>query len=617
MKKLNLFGLLPVLLIVAAVTKRFWNWDFDDGFIVYRYVENILSSHSWVYNIGENYNASTSPLNTILTTLFAVFTQDVFTAAHTLGGLSLAVMGSSLFFLLRRSAPTWFASLFTALIVFLMGNNFTWGLETNLFYALLSLFICLDVYGRTSWALLGVLVLARPDALILVALCGARELFLRKRFPLKGIFTFTAVILPWAAFSLYNFGNVFPATLKQKIWQGSSGYWGTGYIFFDGLLAYIKGTTFYHLSGVYWAPVILVIPLVLAPQGIIELVREKSISVLMLATYIFSVLVAYTMLNVPNYHWYYVGLIILSYILAAYGIVYVIKNFKFIYSDLLNYGLIALAVLGSAGLVYKTKADFKDLRTDVYLKLSEKINSSVDSQAKVAAVEVGVFAYYTRRRIVDIVGLTTPYGEFITGNNNDKFFDELKPEVIIMHNPLMLHEQAVFSDPRFTARYQQRDFVTAEGYSELVYYVLSPERPFKGADTLNFINSSGVEKTPAGFKVVDNDPWLELTLQNEKDFSQPLLQIEYDLQGPGLKEGQAVMGRVYVSATGGAFTEASAFPMLLRAGANRKALINLYLPGSQKDKLQKIHRVRIDPIQDFKFMADSNIAIRNASVTSY
>ena len=62
---------IPVLVIGLALASltmliQYQLWDFDDGCIVYRIVNNILAGHGWVYNLGENINASTSALNTII-----------------------------------------------------------------------------------------------------------------------------------------------------------------------------------------------------------------------------------------------------------------------------------------------------------------------------------------------------------------------------------------------------------------------------------------------------------------------------------------------------------------------------------------------------------------------
>ena len=63
---LLLISIVAILSLTASYFLKFSNWNFDDSYIVYRIVNNILEGNGWVYNIDEPYNASTSILNTIL-----------------------------------------------------------------------------------------------------------------------------------------------------------------------------------------------------------------------------------------------------------------------------------------------------------------------------------------------------------------------------------------------------------------------------------------------------------------------------------------------------------------------------------------------------------------------
>lgn len=58
-----------LLLLAVAYTYHFLYWNFDDTYIVFRIVRNLLNGDGWAFNAGEAHNASTSVLNTIVVAL--------------------------------------------------------------------------------------------------------------------------------------------------------------------------------------------------------------------------------------------------------------------------------------------------------------------------------------------------------------------------------------------------------------------------------------------------------------------------------------------------------------------------------------------------------------------
>ena len=83
---------------------RFRHWDFDDSFIVYRVVRNLLAGNGWVYNVGEPLNASTSVLNTISVAAAAYVTGDIPLASHLLASFWIFAASTLTLFLVRREA---------------------------------------------------------------------------------------------------------------------------------------------------------------------------------------------------------------------------------------------------------------------------------------------------------------------------------------------------------------------------------------------------------------------------------------------------------------------------------------------------------------------------------
>ena len=59
--------LLGLALIVAAVAaSRFVDYAYDDAYITYRYARNLATGHGFVYNLGDLYLGTTTPLYTLL-----------------------------------------------------------------------------------------------------------------------------------------------------------------------------------------------------------------------------------------------------------------------------------------------------------------------------------------------------------------------------------------------------------------------------------------------------------------------------------------------------------------------------------------------------------------------
>ena len=55
-----------LMAVIALLSLRLWHFHFDDAAIVYRIAENLAEGRGWVFNPGEQTNASTSALWTLL-----------------------------------------------------------------------------------------------------------------------------------------------------------------------------------------------------------------------------------------------------------------------------------------------------------------------------------------------------------------------------------------------------------------------------------------------------------------------------------------------------------------------------------------------------------------------
>lgn len=462
----SLICLLAIAVVAAGLVVTYFNWDFDDPFIVYRYARNILAGNGWCYNPGEHYNASTSALNTMIIAVAALVNDDPRGAAHLLGGLWLCLAGICVFWIFTPRFNRYVATLAAFFVVVSLGTNSTWGMETNLFIGLCLFFALLERNRNNSWYVLGFIVLARPDGALLLTLKLLWTTLKEKKLPWRGLLQSTLVLLPWVAFSLFSFHQLLPATLGQKVWQGQSGFWGAGNVYLPSLVAVVKGLSWWLVFPVLW--------------GLATMAKEKS-SLLYLVFFAIIQQAVYVFLNVPGYHWYPAVFVAVWKITAAYGLcaagagLFAIfnrggrwENFPLSVATALALGVLVLAVGIS---VHLTSAPpVMDPRVRAYRTLAEYVDQT-EPAGTLAALEVGVVGYYSRRKILDIIGLTTKAGEFATGRNNDRFF-AIRPRIVVIHAMPSEKEAAIYKDGRFGLLYQLQGIIRSQNYAPVCYFGL-------------------------------------------------------------------------------------------------------------------------------------------------
>lgn len=143
---------LALLLLGAAYTYHFLYWNFDDTYIVFRIVRNLLSGHGWAFNAGEAHNASTSVLNTIVVALVTpLFSWNIPFASHMLAGFWLSVTALAFGWIFwQRLDPSVALGAGVGLVA-VLADNILWGPETHLFFALLGIFAVLEHRRSSSW----------------------------------------------------------------------------------------------------------------------------------------------------------------------------------------------------------------------------------------------------------------------------------------------------------------------------------------------------------------------------------------------------------------------------------------------------------------------------------
>lgn len=415
------------LLISGAISWILFDWAYDDPFITYRYAENISRGLGFVYNPGERVLSTTTPLFTLLLAVLRPFWPDLPHLANVIGALSLAA-GALMLWGLARLAE----SPLTGWLVLLLYPAFpllgsTIGSETPLYLALITSAIVF--YLRKAYPLAGMAValatLARPDGILIgVILAGdylLREILLPlrsadrdsaspgdvwKRLPWKAIAVFLLPLLGWALFAWLYFGSPVPVTLAVKQYQGS----------LPVSLRFAQG--FVHkvvipYGNFYPYPLMAVL---LLPGLIFAIWKRRRWLLLIGWTLLYFI--AYTVLNVSSYYWYYAPLVPAFVVLFALGIEFLVWILASLRSRVgqARYnrtGYVLVIILLALVFPWQVQ-DFWELsrapdsRNEIYQAAGEWLRDNTEPDALVGLLDTGIIGYYARRPVIDFAGLIRP-----------------------------------------------------------------------------------------------------------------------------------------------------------------------------------------------------------------
>ena len=447
--------ILSVLTLAVFSIYQFYVWEywnFDDAYIVYRIVLNILEGHGWVYNVGEYHNASTSVLNTVLITAgsapFYFGDRSVIPlVAHVLNSSCIFLSALCAYLYLKKRSHPMIGLGTAAILIHLLANSASWGLETHLFSFLSLAFLLLQERHYSPYLVSGLLVLARPDGALFGIFLVIYRLF-SKKWGLKNIVVGSIVagliVAPWLLYSLTTFGQLFPDTLSNKMWQGESGLWGTGYVYLKGLYAHLKDC---------WYLIPLAVP------GFYYGVR-KCDALLYLVFFCAVQQAVYSILNVPAYHWYFVSLDVCLLLLSALGLIVVLPFLKKAESHrhsvpLVSYGASSIALAFVFYTLYTAQFPPRiDQRDAAYRKAIDVLYHKHLPSGALAVLEAGTPGFFSDRTIVDLIGLVSKNPPYVSGDFNDQFFQK-PPQLLLLQNPIWHFERGITDDVRFEMLYQK------------------------------------------------------------------------------------------------------------------------------------------------------------------
>lgn len=451
---LYLFCCLPLLYF--AWLHR--NYQLDDALIYLRYVDNFLNGQGLVYNPGVYFNGLTSPLYSYCVILMGWILGNLQAANILLAALlhGLASIAFAESFLKRESLA--------ARCTFIILNGIfpyfflVYGMETPLFMLLIGLSFYLYQAQKYFWLSIvtGLLILTRVESVFLIVAFFVAYLVKHRTLPPYRYLIVPAIlVIINFIFNKFYYGSYLPSTGNAKIWQGQSGLWGEGWIFLN--IGYLFGWAF-GSNRLYFLTV-----LIFAIIGFLNSVkRSENREIHFIAlTFLTCYFGFFLFLNIPNYHWYYAPYFTFAIIYCTKGLFFVYEFFKKI--ELFNLKwmgsallllFITLLVHWSVELSNIPRGPLKSYR-DIGIWLSQNTRET----DQIAVVEIGTIGWYSKRPIIDILGLVNPLNaRFIGERKFDEWLKHYSPDFILIHEPPWPHEIGAVNalaagrfgvDPRF------------------------------------------------------------------------------------------------------------------------------------------------------------------------
>ncbi len=195
----------------------------EDFLITLRYAENIARGQGFAYNPGERVLGTTTPLYTLFLALCAWLRLD---AASCGKAANILADGLTCWLLIRLPArppihlPV--AGLFAGLLYALGStpiNISIGGMETGLVTCagLAAVTAFLNGNTRALCVLGAVLFLLRVDTLLLFAFLLTAQCLASRRIPWRNLRLALLLVLPWLVFALAYFGSLVPTSLLAKV----------------------------------------------------------------------------------------------------------------------------------------------------------------------------------------------------------------------------------------------------------------------------------------------------------------------------------------------------------------------------------------------------------------
>lgn len=465
--------LLVAIVIWLTIMSEF---RLDDSFITYRYSRNFAQGIGLVYNPGDNVLSTTAPLYAMLLGVLSFVIPDFHLLGSLIGTISIGVGGWLIYNLLpRRMAEP--VRLWGGLVYTLSSPLWlAMGMETAFWIALVLAAVWLVHEKRYVGAglAIGIAALARPDAALPAGLLGllligqsVNAIGTTAKGWWRPVVYFTvALLIPLFIFGVWayaTYGSPFPVTLSAKSAQALLGITGMGVdvTVWDGLRLILRSLMLQ--SSLYITLALLVL---------FGLANKFNSSLSVVVAWGGLHLLAYILLKVAPYRWYYAPLVPGAVLLAASGLDYLTQRLTVRISRVAPLLVGAIAVFPLIAQASSFSAISQRIQSggtvDVMLPIidwkayrdtGEWLDSNTRQDATVGVAEVGQIGFYARRYMTDYLGLLQP--NVAAGLKRDDFYSWLvgyAPDYLVFQRfrgaALVLYNYVIQDDAWFNANYQ-------------------------------------------------------------------------------------------------------------------------------------------------------------------
>jgi arabinofuranosyltransferase len=386
---------------------------FDDAFITYRYARNLRDGFGFVYNEGERVLGTTTPLFTLLLSLFAVLTgpDTIPEVSHAISIIADAINVWLLFRLVKilfKNEGIAFLVAVTFLLQPFRLQVVNGGMETSLYLTSL-LFTYYSYIQRKPLIFTSISAattfMLRPDGVLALAPVFLDWFINEKQSFLKAIIITIALISPWLIWSTHYFGIPIPHSViaKNAAYRNPPGHAAVFLLTFIG-----TGT-----QGPYTSPFVL-LPFILFGLPILTLgtfiLYKRTPRALIISTYpiIYSVVMS---LGNPSmmFSWYFIplipGLLVLAMGLIWFGLK-AEKRKKIVLASLLS---LLLIVLPSYLLIKYPSSLISRTRESAFGEACDFLLNYDLRGKQVLAPDIGVVGWCLEDvNIIDPIGLVSP-----------------------------------------------------------------------------------------------------------------------------------------------------------------------------------------------------------------
>ncbi len=415
MKDRYFIVLLCVLVLLAEVP--FIEYITDDTFIHLQFAKNLIRGDGLSFNAGQPTYGFTSPLWVFLIALGGLVGGELLAVSKLVGALALAACAVVFYLLALRVTSDRFLSRTSAVVWALNAWSVRWGIsgmETSLVaaWSVLSLYFLYrenetGKYTYSPW-IVGLACLVRPEALLLLLLCWAAAFThayrSRRRLPFRMLVPGLCVTLVWFGYAMAQFASLTPNTVSVKAGRfisltriGEGTY----------VVAKILGLT--NALELCLSAAAIILCLVLAKRrslpGAFHLAAAGWV-VLLPAAYVLRDVQVVSRYLVP----------VMPFI-VLYGFLSIRRIGEIVgmtrsrvrqatWAVACVAVVLNLSVLGLVAYPH-THSFSRDMRQSL-VRLGEWFARNTPEDATVAIPDIGAFAYYSNRRVVDLGGLVTP-----------------------------------------------------------------------------------------------------------------------------------------------------------------------------------------------------------------